>query len=311
MRFSVLIPAFKKEHFRDCLESVFSQYFEDYEVIVVNDASPEDLDSVVEDFKAYSQLRYYKNEKNFGAEYLVDNWNKCLSYAEGEYVICMGDDDMLMPCCLSEYDKLIRQVPGLAIYHGWTEIIDQHGNFINYQLPRPLIESAYSMLLRAWREGFQWIGDFCFHTQTLREMGGFYPLPMAWSSDRISAIRAASVSGVANTQIPVFKYRVHHNRLSASKNYQLMMDARIQITKWYDDFLSKPASNDVDEKMRRLIKGLHPSFQKSNNVENIKSDMLSNGYLSRLLYWWKRRQKYSLTKRDFIKATFLYLKDKY
>ena len=113
MRFSILIPAYKEKYFNDCLESVFTQDYEDYEVIVLNDASPENLDSIVESYSDNPKLRYFQNTDNVGILNLVDNWNKCLSLAKGDYVICIGDDDRLLPCCLSEYDKLIHLFPQL------------------------------------------------------------------------------------------------------------------------------------------------------------------------------------------------------
>ena len=311
MRFSILIPAFKKAYFRECLESVLTQDFVDYEVVVVNDASPEDLDAVIEEFKDNPKLRYYKNEKNYGIVHLVDNWNKCLGYAQGEYIINMGDDDLLLPCCLSEYDKLIRQFPDLAVYHGWTKIIDSEGHFIDIQMPRPLKESAYTMILQAWNDGKQWIGDFCFRTQTLREQGGFHPFPMAWGSDRITAIKCAAVAGIANTQVPVFQYRVHRSRLTESNNTVLKIDTRQEITKWYEEFLSKKADNDVDELMRVQAKMTLHSFQKGNTLRDIVNDMQSNGFFKRFLFWWKRRGQYGLSNRDMIKAGLFYLKNKF
>ena len=74
------------------------------------------MDSVVKSF-TNARIRYYVNEKNCGAENVVDNWNICLGYARGDYVICMGDDDKLLSTCLKEYAKLIERYPGLGVYH--------------------------------------------------------------------------------------------------------------------------------------------------------------------------------------------------
>ncbi|MBR3093223.1 MAG: glycosyltransferase family 2 protein [Bacteroidaceae bacterium] len=312
MKFSILIPAYKEKYFNDCLESVFALDYEDYEVIVLNDASPEDLDSIVESYSDNPRLRYFKNNNNIGILNLVDNWNKCLSLAKGDYVICIGDDDRLLPCCLSEYDKLIHLFPQLAVYHGWSEIIDEKGQFYDYQMPRPLIVSAYTMMMQVWREGGgrQWIGDFCFKTQELREQGGFYKLPMAWGSDRISAVRAAAKGGVANTQVPVFQYRITKSRLSSSNNAKIKIEARYLSIKWYEEFLSHPVDNAIDEKMRKLAKWTMHSAMKSASLDNIVEDMLANGCFRSYYYWWSKRTKYDLKRRDFIKVFVLYLKSK-
>ncbi|MBR3456107.1 MAG: glycosyltransferase family 2 protein [Bacteroidaceae bacterium] len=313
MRFSILIPAYKQAFLHDCLESVLSQDYEDYEVIVLNDASPENLESVVEQYFDNPKLKYYKNDCNKGAINLVDNWNRCLQLAEGDFVICIGDDDKLLPCCLCEYDKLISQFPGIAVYHGWAEIIDENGQFVDYQMPRPLFESAYTMMMQVWREGGgrQWIGDFCFNTRILREQGGFYPLPLAWGSDRITAVRAAAIAGIANTQKPVFQYRMTPFRLSSSNYAFVKIDARRQATRWYEVFLSHTAENEVDDKMRLLAQWTLHSAMRSASIDNIVEDMLANGFFSKLLFWWRRHREYDLTTRDMLKASILYLKFKF
>lgn len=143
MRFSITIPAYKKSYLSEAIESCLAQSYRDFELIIVDDASPEDLASVVNSFTD-SRIRYYRNEKNYGAVNVVDNWNRCLEYAQGDYIICMVDDDKLLPCCLDEYSRLIEKYPGLGVYHAWTEIIDENGDFNNITAARCEYESVYS-----------------------------------------------------------------------------------------------------------------------------------------------------------------------
>lgn len=125
MKFSILIPAYKKAYLQECIDSILRQTYECFELIIVDDASPEDLYSIV---SLYSdpRIKYYRNEKNCGAANVVDNWNICLGYATGDYAICMGDDDKFLPNCLEEYVRLIAKYPGIGLLHGWTEIIDEN-----------------------------------------------------------------------------------------------------------------------------------------------------------------------------------------
>lgn len=97
--FSILIPAFKVSYLKECIESILAQIYKNFEVIIVDDASPYDICSIVSQFND-ERIRYYRNEVGFGAYNVVGNWNKCLGFATGDYVICMGDDDKLKPCCL-------------------------------------------------------------------------------------------------------------------------------------------------------------------------------------------------------------------
>ena len=116
MKFSIGIPAYKAKFLKECVESILNQTYTDFELIIVNDASPENLDEIVLKFSD-SRIRYYVNEINCGAENVVDNWNKCLEYSNGEFFILMGDDDIMHYNYLEEFERLIKKYPDLDIYH--------------------------------------------------------------------------------------------------------------------------------------------------------------------------------------------------
>lgn len=84
IKFSVTVPAYKAQFLGECIDSILAQTYKNFEVIIVNDASPQDLDSIV---KRYDdpRIHYYKNKVGFGAEHVVGNWNKYLEYATGDY----------------------------------------------------------------------------------------------------------------------------------------------------------------------------------------------------------------------------------
>ena len=220
MKFSVTIPAYKAAYLKECIESILAQTYTDFELIIVNDASPEDLTSIIHTFND-PRIHYYINEKNCGAINVVDNWNKCLSYATGDYVICMGDDDKLLPICLEEYKKLIEHHPNLGVYHAWTQIIDENSNIVRIQEKRPEFESVYSMMWGRWSGRIQFIGDFLFDRKILLRNGGFYKLPLAWASDDITAYIAAQNTGIANMQVPGFQYRVNSLTVFTTDYYSI------------------------------------------------------------------------------------------
>lgn len=51
MKFTIAIPAYKRTFLKECIDSILAQTYKDFELIIINDASPEDLDSVVECYK--------------------------------------------------------------------------------------------------------------------------------------------------------------------------------------------------------------------------------------------------------------------
>lgn len=293
MRFSILIPAYKSRFLKEAIESVLCQTYNDFEIIIVNDASPEDLDSIVNCYQD-SRIRYYKNNVGFGAIHVVGNWNKCLNNAIGDYVICMGDDDKLLPSCLEEYKELIEDNPGIGLLHGWTEIIDENSNPFQLTSLRGLHESAMSLLWNRWIGGYnrQYIGDFCFERKWLIDHGGFYDLPLAWGSDDISAIIGASKNGVANTQTIVFQYRRSRYTISRSGNEKIKLDAVRKEQEWYDAFLREAQSNSVDKLYQsELLDKIERHFEKKKG-SIIASHIKEHGLF--FFFYWLIHKKYQV-----------------
>jgi glycosyltransferase involved in cell wall biosynthesis len=106
---SVIIPAYKVAPFiRETLDSVFAQSFTDYEVIVINDESPDtpELEEVLQD---YGDKVVYLKQSNQGAG-AARNYG--LRVARGEYVAFLDGDDIWLPEFLTEQMRLIQSDQG-------------------------------------------------------------------------------------------------------------------------------------------------------------------------------------------------------
>ena len=296
--FTIAIPAYKSKFLSEAIESCLSQTYKNFELVIVDDASPENLMSVVNRYHD-DRIRFYRNEKNCGAVDVVDNWNICLSYAKGDYIICMGDDDRLLPYCLEEYLKLMEKYPELGVYHAWTEIIDEDSQMFDMQQPRPEWESALSVAWNRWNgRDKQYIGDFCYEVKRLREDGGFFKLPMAWGSDDICAVRAAVGGGIANTQRVCFQYRVNRYTISKTGANEVKFEATIGEREWYDKLLNEYVNNvdkldETDKRYLYCLKNDKPRIFKNKFKLELLQD-LSNNPL-RLFLWLRRKKELEMT----------------
>ena len=307
IKFSVTVPAYKAQFLAECIDSILVQTYKNFELIIVNDASPKDLDSIVSKYDD-PRIRYYKNKVGFGAEHVVGNWNKCLEYATGDYIICMGDDDKLLPNCLEEYVKLIEKYPGLGLYHGWTEQIDENSNIIGLTLPAPERESCYTLIFAKLVARREYIGDYLFEVSLLRSNGGFYDLPFAWGSDDMSAYIAAMKNGVAHTRIPVFQYRISHYSISSSKHNRGKMESMAFQLKWVEKLLTSDKASQIpaDQIVRNVLLKIMPSIWTKTIKDLMLLDLKADGRLSGLCYWINKRDTYKyklkLVLRVFLKS---------
>lgn len=315
--FSITIPAFKGKFLKDAIDSCLEQTYGRFEIIIVDDSSPEDLVSIVNTIHD-ERIHFYRNKKNFGAVDVVDNWNKCLEYCSGDYIICMGDDDRLSPCCLAEYAKLIERYLECQVFHAWTEMIDENNQPISIQSPRPEWESAYSLAWNRLKGRMQYIGDFCYEITSLRERGGFYKLPLAWASDDISAILGAKQAGIANTPVVCFQYRINRYTISNSGNLHLKLDALSLEKDWYcknqdnlyitqiphfllDMYSDKQILGPEKDYHVHLLNEIPAHFEAKIScmmVEDVKSKF------SNINFWWKNQKKHQLSTKRMLKSVF-------
>lgn len=248
MKFTIAIPAYKARYLKECIDSVLAQTVRDFELIIVNDASPEDIDSVVNSYTD-SRIRYYTNEVNFGAEHVVDNWNKCLSYARGEYFVLFGDDDLMEPNYLEEFALLIDKYPTLDVFHCSSYIINELSEKIEISPSWPEFETVYENIWhRISVKRLQFISDFVYKTSTLKDNNGFYKQPLAWASDDISSYIAANKKGIAHTNKAVFCYRRNSSTISNTGSIDLKLKAIKLEIEWI-----KNLNNDIPENFNDKI----------------------------------------------------------
>ena len=111
---SVIIPAYNAARYiGETLDSVFAQTFTDYEVIVVNDGSPdtEQLEAVLAPYA--DRIRYVEQE-NRG---LSGARNTAIRHARGEFVALLDSDDKWLPEYLAVQVAAMRRDPTCDVYY--------------------------------------------------------------------------------------------------------------------------------------------------------------------------------------------------
>lgn len=101
---SVCIPTYKgAQTIGPAIASVLAQTVTDFELLVIDDGSPDATAEVVAGFSD-PRLRYLRNTTNLGPE---GNWNRCLAEARGRYFKLLPHDDVLAPQCLARQSAVL------------------------------------------------------------------------------------------------------------------------------------------------------------------------------------------------------------
>jgi len=106
MYFSIIVPVYKVEKYiAKCVDSILSQTFEDYELILVDDGSPDTCPEICDGFAENDKRVQVIHKTNGG---LSDARNSGVSTARGEYIIFVDSDDYWDDSCALE--KLKQQI---------------------------------------------------------------------------------------------------------------------------------------------------------------------------------------------------------
>jgi len=100
-RVTVIIPTYNREKLiLKALDSVFKQTFQDFEILIIDDASTDNTEKVIEELN-HPKVKFLKMEKN-GGQCIARNFG--ITQVSGEFVAFLDSDDEWLP------EKLERQV---------------------------------------------------------------------------------------------------------------------------------------------------------------------------------------------------------
>ena len=153
-------------HIQKTLNSIFSQKYKNYELIVIDGASNDGTLEIIK--KNKSKIDFWISEPDKG---LYDAFNKGMKYATGDYIGFVNSDDILLPKALEILKKYILKYPKIDFFFG---AVKKHWGILHGYNP--------------WKIYFSW-GFYSSHstgffikTKSAKKVG-FYNLKYKYSSD--------------------------------------------------------------------------------------------------------------------------------
>jgi hypothetical protein len=116
---TVILTTYKgAECVREAVGSVLKQTYANWELIIVDDASPDETPSIVNEYSD-PRIRYFRHQENRGA---MGAWITGLSASRGDLIACLDHDDAFHPDKLLQHVRLRRNRPGAGLtYNGRFE----------------------------------------------------------------------------------------------------------------------------------------------------------------------------------------------
>ncbi len=267
--FSFIMPAYKAKYLHLAIESILNQSYKDFELIIVNDASPENLKGVVDCYND-DRIIYKENDKNIGGTDLVANWNQCIQYAQNDYIVLATDDDTYESNFLLETTTLIKKYPDVNLFRSGVKKIGEQGQILDIEFPLKEYMNSREFTL-CWAKGLtiSCVSNYIFKKDALMAMGGFISFPHAHFSDDATALSMAD-HGIACISKNCMNFRVSDINLSNQGDFHIAIQqikATDAVMSWYiqhiesldtekGDFFEKACYGGVKNKYTSLVEKL-------------------------------------------------------
>jgi glycosyltransferase involved in cell wall biosynthesis len=143
---SIVLPVFNGSNYlKQAINSALAQDYNNFEVIVINDGSNDDLQTE-KIALSYGKRIIYHYQDNKGVAY---TWNKGVELSTGDYISFLSHDDLYETNKLSAQINLIKsnELQNTIIYSNWVVIDDNSQEKQRITLPNPIQKQFYFYVL--------------------------------------------------------------------------------------------------------------------------------------------------------------------
>ena len=228
---SVNIPTHNRsELLRVAIQSVLQQTFQDFEIVVVDDASTDNTEDVVNNF-GDQRIKYIRHKTNQGE---ATTRNTGLKNGKGVYIAFLDDDDEWLP------DKLQMQVAILdhspkevgGVYTGRVIMDGTTGRILG----RRLASKRENLFLDLLRQRYNLTPSTLMIRQICFEKVGWFDESIGYAPDFDMWVRLAKEFDFECIEEPLTIYRVHEKQLT--KNIPFVIEGRERQLEKYSYWLS-------------------------------------------------------------------------
>ncbi|MDQ1855528.1 glycosyltransferase family 2 protein [Chryseobacterium sp. WLY505] len=212
--FSILIANYNNgKYFRDCYHSLINQTYENWEVIIIDDASTDDSVEIIESLiRNDSRFKLYHNPNNEGCG---STKAKCMKYAQGDLCAYLDPDDALHPEALEKVALEFMNREGLAAVYSQMKLCNE--NLVQekiYTGTKQIYNNRYF-----FNYPIQLAHFFTFKREAYLRTTGINP-NLKNAVDQDLYLKILEQGQVKYLKEPLYLYRLHPNGISQDKAKQ-------------------------------------------------------------------------------------------
>lgn len=238
---TVLLAVYNGERFlAEAIESILTQTFTDFELIVIDDGSVDGTAEIIREYAGRDErIRCFQLEENRGQSAAL---NRGLAEARGDYVAKMDSDDISLPRRLEIQVEFLQANPEIGVVGARRKYVDEHLQplrDINFPLRHAQI--VINLFFESWSIGG---AEAMFRREVLTALGGFNNQVLM--GDWELYCRAVERTRFANVPERLYWARRHNDNVTATHHLRLNEEWREIRARWIKRLWSEPPGARLD-----------------------------------------------------------------
>lgn len=276
---SIIVPVYKAEKYlQPCVEGILSQTFHNFELILIDDGSPDNSGTICDEFAKRDSRVSVVHQLNKGAS---SARNVGLSRAEGKYITFCDSDDVVSPMWIERLYRYVTTDESVLPIGVYCSDVSDLGTQINLNITNNVYysRSEYFLFMESGIAGYMCnalyrrdiIWQQNLHFREDRSRGDF-------NEDLLFALEYVKhIDHIIYTGFADYCYQSRSNSLSTSFQEYYFEKYKEKYDLWKKN-IKESSSSDINERISRLATMMLPHFitalsqEKYNRVRNIVLD---------------------------------------
>ena len=291
---SVCIPTYNSApYLKESLESIINQTYHNLEIIISDNNSEDDTELIVKSYNSQHEIYFYRNLTNIGC---YNNYNKCISLANGEFIAIYHSDDIYEQNIVEKEVEFLQNHPKVGAIFSLDKLINENGKIIGEtNIPKELknksvfnFNETYKALLKNGNT-FLRTPTFMTRTSIYNKIGLFNEKDFETSADLEMWLRILEKYEIGILDQTLMKHRISIS--SGTTSYLNKRTKRADFFLVMDHFVASPTlTTKIKEKFWKryeYYKDLDEAYLarnflkrgKTNKAKNLLNKVLSISFI--------------------------------
>lgn len=257
----------------EAIESILSQSFEDFEFLIIDDASTDNTREVLSEFRDL-RIKTYFNHKNCGLAYSL---NFLLQKASGKFIARMDGDDIALPERFSHQVALMESDPNLILLGTNCFFVNERSEFIRMGVPflneRKDLSDEFIRWSLHFPENMLVHPSVMMRRDLLEQNRLFYKNDLRCAQDIEFWCRLANFGKLKIIGKPLLKLRILGESLTSKRNFE-QIQISLNCAKAYQEKMLGVEINNVcgQEHLGNLFRNFCSKFPEASTNQQIRED---------------------------------------